>query len=86
MIAALGDEERQVRKAAVDALMQFEAKEIEAALLQALGNANWRIRYYSAEILGNLQTKEAKPLLVKLANNDPHPGVRRTARRALENF
>jgi HEAT repeat protein len=54
------------------------------ALLEALSDPEWRVRYHASLTLGFLADPSTHPRLRELASSDPHSMVRDAARNALE--
>jgi HEAT repeat protein len=67
---------------AVSSLSQI-GKEATPALVEALSDPDWRVRYNAALTLGFLADPAAHPRLREM-ESDPHPMVRDAAKRALE--
>lgn len=82
LINSLNNESIDVRKNAAGALIKIGEPAVEV-LINALEDENWRVRWHSAEILGEIKDDRAvKPL--KEALNDHNNDVRRAADTALE--
>ena len=73
------------RRVAATALRTIGPPAVDA-LLAATGNANARIRQWSATVLGEIGEKRAAEILGDLAANDPDGEVRDAARRALRDL
>ncbi len=85
LIALLADEDFRVADSAATALRTIGPPAVDA-LLAATGNANARIRQWSATVLGEIGEKRAAEILGDLAANDPDGEVRDAARRALRDL
>lgn len=80
---ALYDEDAMLRSYAVGALQYFSGDEIEDLLAAALKDSFWRVRVSAAQGLGEIQAREAVPILIFKAEKDPEMNVRIEAVRAL---
>jgi len=81
LISLLNDESRDVRNNAESSLVKIGEPAVET-LVSALNNDNWRVRWHSAEILGEIGDKRGvKPLIDAL--NDHNNAVRSNASIAL---
>jgi HEAT repeat protein len=75
-------EDGALHNRAVDALSNIGNAAIPA-LIEALSDPEWRVRYHASRTLGNLADPVAHPRLRELAS-DPHDMVRNAAKWALE--
>jgi len=83
LIALLADEDFRVADSAATALTVIGAPAVDA-LLTATGEANPRVRQWSAVVLGEIGEKRAAGVLGDLAANDPDEEVRKSAARAIQ--
>jgi HEAT repeat protein len=74
LINSLNNESIDVRKNATGALIKIGKPAVEM-IINALEDENWRVRWHSAEILGEIKDKRAVKPLIK-ALNDENNGVR----------
>jgi HEAT repeat protein len=74
LINSLNNENIDIRKNAASALIKIGVPALEM-LINALEDENWRVRWYSAEILGEIKDDRAVKPLIK-ALNDENNGVR----------
>ncbi len=74
LITSLNNESIDVRKNATGALIKIGEPAVEM-IIDALEDENWRVRWHSAEILGELKDDRAVKPLIK-ALNDENNGVR----------
>ncbi|RME00354.1 MAG: TIR domain-containing protein, partial [Bacteroidetes bacterium] len=81
LIQALKDEDREVRRAAAEALMKIGQPAV-LHLIQALNDEESDVRYYAAWALGKIGDAQAVPQLIQ-ALKDEDRGVRRAAAEAL---
>jgi len=82
LVLLLQDKVPAVRDEAVGALKTLAQASL-APLLEALKNADWRIRLRATEALGELGLPEAIPDLLLALDQDPDTAVRQDAARAL---
>lgn len=83
LVALLADEDFRVADSAATALKAIGPTTVDV-LLVATGDANPRVRQWSAAVLGEIGEKRAAGALGDLAANDPDGEVRDAARRALQ--
>ena len=83
LIALLADEDFGVADSAATALTSIGGPAVDA-LLAATGDANPRVRQWSATVLGEMGEKRFAGVLGDLAANDPDGEVRKAAARALQ--
>ena len=78
--------QHQLRKAALDCVCALapQAPETKAALLALLGDPYFRMKQWSAEKCADLKISDAVPALEAMAKDGIGPGVRDSAKRALE--
>ncbi|MFP7722614.1 HEAT repeat domain-containing protein [Lysobacter sp. A3-1-A15] len=67
-------------------LRLFEHGDAFEACLPFAGHTDYFVRWYVMRELLAIDADRAWPLVEKMAEQDPHPDVRRTARRTLEHF
>jgi bilin biosynthesis protein len=81
LINLLKNENRDVRKSAESSLVKMGEPAVET-LIKSLNDDSWRVRWHSAEILGEIEDPRAvKPLIESL--NDPNSAVRSNSSIAL---
>jgi HEAT repeat protein len=65
------DSDPFLRNYTITALKHYETEEVEDIIIQGLKDSSWRVRVNAAQILGELQIKEAIPILIYKSENDP---------------
>jgi len=81
LVAALGDTEKVVRRAAAQSLAGI-GPEAVPVLVAALGDPSWIVRYRAAEALGMIRDPRAAPALIGMLG-DPEDHVRFMAAKGL---
>lgn len=72
LIAALQDDNREVRHSAADALGEINDKQSLNPLIHALQDDSWQVRRCSLNSLGKIHFVPSKVLLNALKDEDPH--------------
>lgn len=80
---ALGDADKGVRLAAVQAASRVTSFTDSAAVAKLTGDADSAVRQNGVELLGTMHAKDAVGSLINLAKNDPNPDVRAAAAHSL---
>lgn len=84
LIAALGDNDFNVRKAASEALAAIGRTTIEYLWDRgALSNENWKVRFWAVKTLGGIGDKGAVPMLIVALNNEVQWEVKQQAAASL---
>ncbi|MBC8264590.1 MAG: HEAT repeat domain-containing protein [Anaerolineales bacterium] len=81
---ALGDPHPGVRTAAASALSYLLAVHFSEALESTLADDDAQVRAAAAKSLGKVGRREARDLLRRMANSDPHDDIRKIADQATE--
>ncbi len=83
LLALADHEDHEVRKTVLLALGSFDWDRVRPTVISRLFDPHWSVRKTAAELLRHRRDPATDQILLRLAEEDPDPSVRRSAREAL---